>query len=202
MNPAAPASLSAPPAACWLLARAQPGDALPAVPAASVARDFRSTPAGLVYRFVEPSPAATDPGTALAPDALAAWLLLEPVQVLDGHSAGRAARWRYIVETDIEPDAQADFNAWYQREHLPGLASVPGVARAARFRIHLPATAGSGPGPRAIPSPAWLAAYDLVDPAAFNSPPWLAVRATDWSSRVRPSFRNTRRTMFERLDAA
>ena len=28
---------------------------------------------------------------------------------------------------------------------------------------------------------------------------WLAVRASDWSGRVRPSFRNTRRTMFKRI---
>ena len=38
--------------------------------------------------------------------------------------------------------------------------------------------------------------YDLVAPEVLASPAWAAVRATAWSERVRPMFRNTRRTMF------
>jgi len=38
------------------------------------------------------------------------------------------------------------------------------------------------------------------DRAAFNSAPWLAVRGTPWSSRVRPHFIHTRRTMYRRVD--
>jgi hypothetical protein len=44
--------------------------------------------------------------------------------------------------------------------------------------------------------PLSLACYDLVIPETLGSPPWLAVRGTAWSSRVRPHFTNTRRTMF------
>lgn len=46
--------------------------------------------------------------------------------------------------------------------------------------------------------PRYLACYDLVRPEILGSPPWLAVRATPWSDRVRPTFVNTRRTMFRR----
>jgi hypothetical protein len=52
---------------------------------------------------------------------------------------------------DVLPGSEADFDPWYEQEHLPGLASVPGT-----------------------------------------------VRATPWSDRVRPTFVNTRRTMFRR----
>ncbi|WP_251863093.1 DUF4286 family protein [Achromobacter sp. Marseille-Q4962] len=103
-----------------------------------------------------------------------------------GASAGQDAPWHYIVETDVLPQAEADFNAWYDEEHLPGLAAVPGTVRARRYEcLHEP--------------PRYLACYDLRTRETFGSPPWLAVRATDWSSRVRPSFRNTRRTMFARI---
>lgn len=110
-------------------------------------------------------------------------LLLE----LDGRAAGSPADWHYIVATDVASGHEGDFNAWYEREHLPGLAAVPGTARAARY------LATQGEGPR------YHACYDLADRAAFGSPAWLAVRATPWSSRVRPFFRNTLRTMYRRV---
>ncbi|MGE8705997.1 MAG: hypothetical protein ACN6O5_25220 [Achromobacter sp.] len=105
---------------------------------------------------------------------------------LPGASAGKEAPWHYIVETDVLPEAEADLNAWYDQEHLPGLASVPGTVRAQRWECR-------------DESPRYLACYDLHTQETFGSPPWLAVRATDWSSRVRPSFRNTRRTMFRKI---
>jgi hypothetical protein len=107
-------------------------------------------------------------------------------RAVPGAAAGDDAPWRYIVETDVLPELEADFNAWYDTEHLAGLAAVPGVVRAARWLD-------------AAGSPRYIACYDLARREAYNSPPWLAVRATAWSSRVRPTFRNTRRTMFERL---
>ncbi|MEN5068415.1 hypothetical protein [Achromobacter aegrifaciens] len=105
---------------------------------------------------------------------------------LAGASAGQDAPWHYIVETDVLPEADADLNAWYDQEHLPGLASVPGTVRAMRYECR-------------DESPRYLACYDLHTRETFGSPPWLAVRASDWSGRVRPSFRNTRRTMFKRI---
>jgi len=112
--------------------------------------------------------------------------VLHPTLELAGASAGQDAPWHYIVETDVLPEAEADLNAWYDQEHLPGLASVPGTVRAMRFECR-------------DESPRYLACYDLHTRETFGSPPWLAVRASDWSSRVRPSFRNTRRTMFRRI---
>jgi hypothetical protein len=41
-----------------------------------------------------------------------------------------------------------------------------------------------------------------VDPSARQTAAWTAVTATPWSSRVRPNFRNTRRTIFARLPLA
>ena len=103
-----------------------------------------------------------------------------------GASADRSAPFRYAVETDVAVEHEVDFNAWYDGEHLAGLAGVPGTVHAARFRDD----AGH---------PRYLALYDLEREDVLGSPPWLAVRATAWSARVRPAFRNTRRVMFRRF---
>lgn len=105
---------------------------------------------------------------------------------LAGHSSGSHAGWHYIVETDVRPEAEDDFNVWYRTEHMPGLAAVPGTARARRFT--------------GTAAPRHYATYDLAAREAFGSEPWLAVRGTAWSSRVRPNFYNTRRTMFRRVE--
>ncbi|OZI74993.1 DUF4286 family protein [Bordetella genomosp. 12] len=112
--------------------------------------------------------------------------VLDLLTDLAGRSDGQGSGWHYVVETDVLPEMEADFNAWYEQEHLPGLASVPGTVQARRWRCH------DG-------SPRYHAAYELVTPETFGSEPWLAVRGSDWSSRVRPAFRNTRRTMFRKL---
>ena len=103
-----------------------------------------------------------------------------------GSSASESAPFHYIVATDVRPDVEDDFNAWYEREHLPGLAGVSGTARAQRLRNDDDA-------------PRYHACYDLVTAETLGSPAWLAVRGTPWSSRVRPSFRNTTRLMMHRL---
>src|SRR5882724_9807645 len=94
--------------------------------------------------------------------------------------------FHYVVEMDVVPEHEADLNAWYDKEHMPGLAGCPGSVRARRFR-----------NPEG--SPRYHSCYDLVRTETVGSPPWLAVRQTAWSDRVRPHFRNLKRTMFKRL---
>ena len=62
-----------------------------------------------------------------------------------------------------------------------GLAACPGTVRARRFR-----------NPEG--SPRYHSCYDLTRTETLGSPPWLAVRHTTWSDRVRPHFRNVKRT--------
>jgi hypothetical protein len=149
-------------------------------------------PAARVYRSEDGSEgcAYLDAECPLPPvPAGSSVVRLQCLQEVRGASSGLQPTWHYIVATDVSAAQENDFNAWYEREHLPGLAAVPGTVRAARYH------AIEGAGPR------YHACYDLSDRSAFNSPQWLAVRATPWSSRVRPAFSNTRRTMYKRVDA-
>jgi hypothetical protein len=98
------------------------------------------------------------------------------------HSAGATPTRHYVVETDPEQGWHDELVRWYHEEHMPGLASVPGCILARRY-----VNADAGPASHAH--------YDLLREDVLGSPPWLAVRNTEWSSRVRPHFTNTRRTM-------
>jgi hypothetical protein len=115
------------------------------------------------------------------------WVALEGVVELAGASQGQDAPFHYVVETDVDDANLSELNDWYQQEHLPGLAAVPGTVRARRYL-------------RSQGKPRFVACYDLVSPAAMEHPAWLAVRHTDWSSRVRPMFRNTFRTLYTRIE--
>ena len=111
---------------------------------------------------------------------------LARLQDLRGASHGEPPVFHYVVETDVVPEAERDLNDWYDIEHMPGLAAVPGTIRTQRF-LSLDG------GPR------YHSCYELVAQETLGSAPWLAVRHTAWSDRVRPNFRNTKRTMFRRV---
>jgi hypothetical protein len=117
------------------------------------------------------------------------WIALEPLAEIAGTSSQRAAPCHYVVETNVPEQCLDEFNAWYEMEHLPGLASVPGVVRARRYR-------------RSEGTPLYVACYDLLGPEVMERPEWLAVRGTPWSSRVRRMFHGTVRTFFVRPDPA
>jgi hypothetical protein len=108
---------------------------------------------------------------------------LQRVFDVPGASLGEQAAFHYVVETDTEAGWMSEIANWYDTEHMPGLADVAGCVRASRFL-------NQDGGPLSF------ACYDLVSESTLGSPPWLAVRGSDWSSRVRPHFTNTLRTMF------
>lgn len=106
---------------------------------------------------------------------------------LKGANHTESGGYHYIVETDISKESEEEFNAWYDTEHLPGLARVPGTISAKRFL--------RSSGPRR-----YIACYELVSPEVMESKEWLAIRHTAWSSRIRPMFMNTVRELFVRTN--
>ena len=115
---------------------------------------------------------------------------LENVFTRVGTSHAQATAFHYVVETDPENGWADEIARWYDTEHMPGLAAVPGCILAMRLLNH-----DHSPG-----SPVFLSCYDLVSPDVLGSPEWLAVRHTAWSDTARPHFTNTLRTMFKAID--
>jgi hypothetical protein len=114
---------------------------------------------------------------------------LDQMLEIVGASRGGASPYHYCVEIDPAQGWEIELAHWYDTEHMPGLALAPGCARARRF-LNL----DNGPG--------MFACYDLASPAVRETKVWLDVVATPWASRVRPNFRNTKRTMFRRIMVA
>lgn len=95
------------------------------------------------------------------------------------------APWLYTVQADCaDPAQEAEFNDWYDNEHMPALARVPGVLRARRYE------AVSG-------TPKSMSAFELTTREVFASPPWLEARKTPRTPRIRTLFTNARRTMYK-----
>jgi hypothetical protein len=87
-----------------------------------------------------------------------------------------------LIAMNVAPEAEGEFDEWYNSEHLPALAGVPGVLRARRYR-------GSGATQR------YAAIYHFADPDVPNSAAWKTAAGTPWTERMRPHFRD-----FLRLD--
>jgi hypothetical protein len=79
---------------------------------------------------------------------------------------------------NVDPAAEAEFNEWYDKEHLPQLASVPGVLCARRFRA-----AGQDIERK------YLALYHLKDVGVSRSDAWQKAANTPWTEKMRPHFR-------------
>jgi hypothetical protein len=113
---------------------------------------------------------------------------LQRVMQLQGANHTNQAVVHYVVETDPETGWQDEIFRWYDQEHMPGLAQVPGTIQAQRL-LNLDH------------SPRSFACYDLIAADVLGSDAWLAVRGTAWSDVCRPHFTNTLRTMFEKINS-
>jgi len=82
-----------------------------------------------------------------------------------------AARALFLACGDVAAEHEAEFNKWYDTEHMPLLAAVPGVLRARRFL---------DPGGK----PRYVALYELADANVADSAPWNAALATPWARRI------------------
>jgi hypothetical protein len=101
-------------------------------------------------------------------------LRYEGEQILPGDATAPAnAGGMLLVGMTPGPEVEAAFNAWYDREHVPALASVPGVLCARRFRTN-------GGGPK------YVALYHLTAPGVIETAEWKQASAsTPMPQRVR-----------------
>jgi hypothetical protein len=103
-------------------------------------------------------------------------LRFEGDQILPGdQTAPENAGGLLLVGMTPAPAVETAFNAWYDTEHVPALARVPGVLCARRFR-----TAVDG-------SPKYVALYHLASPGVVDSAEWKqASGSTPMPEHIRP----------------
>lgn len=142
------------------------------------------------------------PYRAIAYDNLSPWskrigrlctrlLRFEGELVTPGDLVAPAGAGGLLVNAmNVAPEAEDDFNAWYDEEHIPALAAVPGTLAARRYV--------SGDDPEM--SHRYVAIYHLESPEVTRSDAWKAAVDTPWSARVRPHFRDRIRILTRRYE--
>lgn len=99
-------------------------------------------------------------------------------QILPGDQvAPRGAGGFLLNAMNVVPEHEAEFNEWYNKEHIPSLAAVPGVICARRFR----ATSANRK---------YVALYHLESPEVQATPAWKSAADSEWTRKLRPHFRD------------
>ena len=96
-----------------------------------------------------------------------------------------------LFAMNVEPAAEAEFNAWYDEEHIPRLMDVRGCLRARRFRITSAVSEGKQ---------RYLAIYHLTSPEVCSSKAWQEAAVTPWTEKMRPHFRDPLRIALRRYE--
>ena len=90
----------------------------------------------------------------------------EGEQILPGDATAPAdAGGLLLVGMTPGPGIETAFNAWYDTEHVPALARVPGVLRARRYRTSAGGTK-------------YVALYHLTSPGVIDTPEWKQASAS------------------------
>jgi hypothetical protein len=94
-----------------------------------------------------------------------------------------------VIWTDIKPEAEEDFNRWYDHQHLEERVGVPGFLNGRRYKA-----IGDPPAK-------YLAWYEVETPDVLGSDAYGARQAnpTEWTSRIMPEFLNVTRVTSARI---
>ena len=94
-----------------------------------------------------------------------------------------------MVLANVEPESEAEFNRWYDREHMRERVEVPGFLSAQRYL-------SAGPSPWK-----YLATYETESLQTLRSPAYTnaLARQSSWSKRTLGKFKDPQRCVGERI---
>ncbi len=137
------------------------------------------------------------PYQAIAHDNLSVWskrmgkiaqrlLRHDGAQTLPGNAVAPAGAGGLLVNAmNVDPAHEAEFNEWYDHEHIPALAKVPGTICARRYKDD-------------TGTHRYLALYHLESAAVPTTEAWKQAAGTPWSARLKPHFRDHQRILTTR----
>ncbi|MEK7876966.1 MAG: hypothetical protein AAB325_12335 [Pseudomonadota bacterium] len=110
----------------------------------------------------------------------------EAEQTLPGRQAAPAdAGGMMMYAMNVPAEVDAEYNSWYNDEHIPALSAVPGCLCARRFKM-----AGG--------THRYLSLYHLTAPEVQASDAWKKAAGTPWTAKMRPHFRDRLRLVLRR----
>jgi hypothetical protein len=153
------------------------------------------------YELDSPAVLQSAPYRAIAHENLSPWskrmtrivrrlLRFDGEQITPGDLEGPVGAGGLLVNAmNVDPAREAEFNEWYDHEHIPMLGAIPGVRCARRFR-----------DPKGTHR--YLALYHLDAPEVTMGDAWKTAAATPWTERLRPAFRDHLRILTRRYARA
>jgi len=153
------------------------------------------------YDLESPAVLGSEAYRAIAYDNLSVWskrvtamcarlIRFDGEQTVPGDADSPASAGGLLVNAmNVAAEHEAEFNEWYDHEHLPALAAVPGVLAARRFK-----------DPKGTHR--YLALYHLQSPEVTLGQGWKDAARTPWTERLRPHFRNHLRILARRYSRA
>jgi hypothetical protein len=110
----------------------------------------------------------------------------EAEQTVPGQQPGAAdAGGMMMFAMNVPAQVEAEYNAWFNEEHISRMSGVPGVLCARRFKM-----AGG--------THRYLAIYHLKSPEVEASQAWKDAAGTPWTAKMRPHFQNPLRLVLKR----
>jgi len=106
------------------------------------------------------------------------YTMIHPKSLAPEAAASGMAPALQIGRMDVPPEADDEFNAWYNTIYVPNYETVPGVIRGRRYRA-------------VVGEPRYLTLYEFEHPKVSESAAWLAQRdASPVTGRIRPHMRH------------
>ena len=110
----------------------------------------------------------------------------EAEQLLPGNAPAPARAGGFLLSAmNVEAAVESEFNEWYESEHIPRLAQVPGCLAARRFRV----TSGTQ---------RYLALYHVTQPEVIASKSWTVAALTPWTRKIQPHLSDRLRLVLRR----
>lgn len=100
------------------------------------------------------------------------------------------SEYLYLVQMDVPPELEADFNRIYDTQHIPEISQVPGVLEVKRYKLEKPVSG----------VPQYAALYRVSSPDVPQGPAWVKASDTgDWKTHIRPHTFNRKHALYKTI---
>ena len=102
------------------------------------------------------------------------------------------ADYIYVVQLEIPPNLENEFNRIYDDEHVPNIVKVAGVHGCTRYRLE----SGDDDG-----AARYLAIYEIDAADTTSTAAWKAASDTgEWVTKIRPNLTRRSHSTYKRLN--
>ncbi|MBI2871940.1 MAG: hypothetical protein HYY00_01975 [Chloroflexi bacterium] len=102
------------------------------------------------------------------------------------------ADYIYVVQLDIPPEFEKEFNRVYDTQHVPNLLTVPGVRSCTRYKLEVADTKDAV---------RYIAIYEIDSPDIPQSAAWHRESDKgDWVTKIRPHVTRRIRGAYRRIN--